>query len=240
MGRLAHWETKRRQPGKKNLELAALNSVGRPDTGYNFQHGVISPFGLIRSFSSLQQMNHSGGALASGSAQDLGKCGAAAQVAFNSRKAPDDRWGRFASDNFGRHLTFTPRLTPVPMDFERIEVNSTPPSPLLFSYDSFDLDERQKIVSPTKRMRTGGDTRRSKRQKIKTTRSTQHVPDQILQDPYDEIELPDTSRLPEDGYAEYVAAVEDGVAGFYAISDEIYVAQGWDGKSCCVKVGRNL
>ncbi len=122
------------------------------------------------------------------------------------------------------------------MELERIEVDTPPPSPVLFVDNSFDPDDIQEVISPRKRVKSSGNPRQPKRRKPDTARNPQQAPDHAFEHSYDPSELPDTDKPLEDGYARYVTAVKEGVAGFYALSVEIYVAQGWDNKLCCVKV----
>lgn len=130
------------------------------------------------------------------------------------------------------------------LEFERIEVDTPPPSPTLFADASLDLDDIQRVVSPTKRARSGGSSKRSKRQKKVATQCLQQVIEQVIdevvEDSYSPNELPLIEEVLKDGYAEYITEVASGVAGLYALSDELYVVQGWDDKLYRVKVSLGL
>lgn len=141
-------------------------------------------------------------------------------------------------------------------ELERIEVDTPPSSPLLFA-DSLDTRTIQEVASPTKRVRLStGKFGPSKRRKKGTVHSSRWEPDGVAPRPYsnneeylqvsevsaDEYtvyvaaEYPQVSEVSADGYTAYVAAVSQRLAGFYLLSDELYVVQGWDNKSNYVKV----
>lgn len=136
-------------------------------------------------------------------------------------------------------------------ELEGIEVDTPPASPVLFTDDFFDTPCVEEFASPTKRARVNSRFEQLKRQKKDTVRNSQRVPDEVIQqfDVPDEVaqqfyddneDVPQVSGVPTDGYTAYVAAVSGLLAGFYPLSDELYVVQGWDNKSNHVKVSLAL
>lgn len=126
-------------------------------------------------------------------------------------------------------------------ELERIEVDTPPPSPIPF-IDPFDTDITKGITSPTKRVRsTSGNPGPCKRRKKETACSPECERDEATLQPYDNNEeWLQTSEPSADNYTEFVAAVLERRAGFYPLSDELYIAQGWDNKSNYVKVSLDL
>lgn len=128
------------------------------------------------------------------------------------------------------------------LELETIEVDTPPPSPILF-VDSLDARVTQEIFSPTKRVRLdSGKTGPSKRRRKQDTfRRSRQEPDDVAPQPYsDNEEYPQANEAPPDGYTAYVTAVSQQLAGFYPLSDELYIAQGWDNKLNYVKVSLGL
>jgi hypothetical protein len=125
-------------------------------------------------------------------------------------------------------------------ELEKIEVDTPPPSPILF-VDSLDARLTQEVISPTKRERlSSGKTRPSKRRKKKKNivpHSPQR-PEEVVPQPHSNDE--EVSEAPADGYTAYVTAVSQQLAGFYPLSDELYIVQGWDNKTSFVKVSSSL
>lgn len=125
-------------------------------------------------------------------------------------------------------------------ELERVEVDTPPPSPILFS-GSFDTDIAQEIVSPSKRVRLNGGKPSKKRKRNNTVRISEYEPDGATLQPYcNDVEYPQADEVSTDGYTEYIAAVAGRRAGFHPLSDDLYIAQGWDDKSNYVKVSLNL
>lgn len=128
-----------------------------------------------------------------------------------------------------------------PPELERIEVDTPPASPIPFANDSFDPQCIEEFVSPTKRRRVNSRFGQTKRRKKNTPQSSRRVPDEVVQQTCnDNEELAQASEAPANGYTAYVAAVSEQLAGFYPLSDELYVVQGWDNKSSHVKVSSGL
>lgn len=117
---------------------------------------------------------------------------------------------------------------------ETIEVDTPPVSPILFADDSFDIPSIEGVTSPTKRVRSVGNVSRSKRQKTNSGPNFEHIVDELIapHETYDPTEEPPHSNeVVVDDYARYIIAVKDEVAGFYPLSDDLFIVQGWDDKS---------
>lgn len=123
-----------------------------------------------------------------------------------------------------------------------IEVDSPPPSPTSFADDSFDGPGVEEFTSPVKRTRPISNFTRSKKQKKSGTQSSEPADDITPQCGYDSngelpgIETPCTDSEQVIGYRKYVTVVEEEVAGFYPLSDDLFIVQAWDNKFHCVKV----
>ncbi len=118
------------------------------------------------------------------------------------------------------------------LKLKRIEVDTPPASPTRFDDDSFDVDFIQDITSPTKRARISGGSGPVKRRKKDAAQNSQKAPYEAY--------APDVGFCEDDvplsGYAMYVTAVAERLAGFYPLSNDIFVVQEWDNKTNCVKV----
>lgn len=126
-------------------------------------------------------------------------------------------------------------MAPLP-ELEVVEVDTPPCSPILFNDDSFDTPDLQQVASPVKRARSTRSIQRAKRQK--NDDAPYSTPVAGVQADYDYTrESPDFDEVVVDGYAGYVAAAKGQLAGFYPVSDDLYVVQGWDEKFSCVKAG---
>lgn len=126
-----------------------------------------------------------------------------------------------------------------PPELERIVVDTPPPSPISFADDSFDSIDTQGVVSPVKRTRIRGAVKHSKRRKKNNVPVIEpRLNDFVHDDGDDGIEvLPvDVDEAPKGGYAGYVVGVADRLAGFFPLSDDLFVVQGWDDKSNGAKV----
>jgi hypothetical protein len=123
---------------------------------------------------------------------------------------------------------------------ENIDVDTPPPSPVLFIDDSLDSFDTQEVVSPAKRTKTASVGRRStKRRKKDSVPIIEQRLEEFVQDSsgYDSgSELHPLDGGLADGYAGYVVAASEQLAGFYPLSRDLYVVQGWDNKLSCTKV----
>jgi hypothetical protein len=125
---------------------------------------------------------------------------------------------------------------------ETIEVDSPPFSPISFADDSFNAPSVEDVASPVKRTRSIGNFTRSKRQKKDDAPSFDQVSNIVPQYTHDadgelpDVEIPRVDDVSTVGYSQYIAAVEGKVAGFYPLSDDLFIVQGWDDKFHCVKV----
>lgn len=123
-----------------------------------------------------------------------------------------------------------------------IEVDSPPPSPTSFADDSFDGLSIEEFASPVKRIRSVSNFTRSKKQKKSTTQSSDPADDLTPQwgdDSDGELPGVEISRVDDEciiGYRKYVTAVKEEVAGFYPLSDDLFIVQAWDNKFHFVKV----
>lgn len=121
---------------------------------------------------------------------------------------------------------------------ENIDVNTPPPSPVSFADDSLDSFDAQEVVSPAKRAKTAGVGRRSKRRKKDNVPIVEQVQNEFVEDAYDSSsEPPPLDGGLTGGYAGYVVAAAAQFAGFYPLSQDLYVVQAWDNKLSCTKVG---
>lgn len=130
-----------------------------------------------------------------------------------------------------------------PPELEKMEVDTPPPSPTLV-YHSINTCSTQEIASPTKRVKSRGvrvGPPKKRRKEDTTDHRSQHKPDEAaLQPSCNNEECPRPHEVPVDGYTQYIAAVSGRLAGFYPLSDEIYIVQGWDDNSHYVKVSMDL
>lgn len=122
---------------------------------------------------------------------------------------------------------------------ESIDVDTPPASPVLFADDSFESFDAQEVISPAKRAKTAGVGvgRGSKRRKKDNVPIFEQGVNEFVQDPYDsgsEPHPPDEGLV--GGYTGYVLAATEQLAGFYPLSRDLYVVQGWDNKLGCTKV----
>lgn len=125
--------------------------------------------------------------------------------------------------------------------FETIKVNTPPASPtILFDSNSFDAHRTEQVTSPAKRKRVRSGFVQAKRRTSGTAQSPRQVVAEGTQPPNDNEVVPQASRVPVDGYAAYVELVSDEVAGFFPLSEDLYIVQGWDDKSNQVKVSLGL
>lgn len=128
-------------------------------------------------------------------------------------------------------------------ELEKIEVDTPPPSPILVCH-LINKSVTGDIASPTKRVKSSsGRVGPSKKQRKEdsTGRVSQHETDRdALQPSCDNEEYSQPSKVPVDGYTQYIAAVSGRLAGFYPLSDEIFIVQGWDNNSHYVKVSIDL
>lgn len=137
-------------------------------------------------------------------------------------------------------------------ELEAIEVDTPPCSPSLFTEDSFDAPDVHEVASPVKRARSTRVAQPSKRLKSHAAPcSVQMVDAQPNHDPSREAPYLDygtdldygadlnysVESIEEnpDKLDGYLAAVKANIAGFYPISDELYVVKGWDENLECVK-----
>ncbi len=119
-------------------------------------------------------------------------------------------------------------------NFEIIEVDSPPFSPISFADDSFDGPGVEEVTSPLKRARSIGKVKRSKRQKKIREPSFERVFDEVpTSDPTEEFSY--NTEAVVDSYARYTIAVEEKLAGFYPLLDDLFIVQGWDDKTHGVK-----
>lgn len=120
----------------------------------------------------------------------------------------------------------------IPEFNEAIEVNTPPISPVLFDEDSFGSPFVEEVPSPVKRVRLINNGRQSKRRKTDKSERVHSGPTQHDSS----MEAPHEDEVVVDDYTQYVAAVAEKRAGFYPLSKELFVVQGWDDKSSSVKV----
>ena len=114
-------------------------------------------------------------------------------------------------------------------DFEKIEVDTPPPSPVPFFDADIDVDIIPKVTSPVKRARSSLGNKGVKRQKKVAGDDTavRNEPDKCI--------LQETVPV-EDSYTTYVCAVAEKRVGFYMRSEGIYIVRGWDDKLHSAKV----
>ena len=121
-----------------------------------------------------------------------------------------------------------------------IEVNSPPPSPAPFVDSSFEAYDVDAIVSPTKRVQESrGQQKRCKRRRDNTL---------VVSNQYDPIDFVDIGLsvhsaehdLPEPVFNAYMVAVKEKRAGLFHLSAGLFIAQGWDSKSDCIKVSLSI
>lgn len=119
---------------------------------------------------------------------------------------------------------------------EVIGVDTPPCSPVLFNDDSFDIPDIHEVVSPMKRARSTKTApgRKSKRRKNGNLPPSTHAGEVEPVDDFCESHIFDEEVA--EGYAGYIDSVKEQVAGFFPVSDDLYVVQGWDEKFSCVKV----
>lgn len=135
-----------------------------------------------------------------------------------------------------KKLAFKLMATTPELETITIEVDSPPISPILFSYDSFDPPDVEEAASPIKRVRLAGNVRQSKRRK-RGDMPRFEVQDEVAQHGFSSSgQVSRNDEVAMDDYARYVDAVVEKRAGFYPVSNELFVVQGWDDKSGCVKV----
>ncbi len=136
---------------------------------------------------------------------------------------------------------------------ERIEVDTPPPSPVLFTDDLCDLLETQEVISPIKRVRTKGGVTHPKRRKTDNVSAPildlrLNKPEPVTEDRLNEPALDEDSYgltsefypVGEEfvrGYDGYIVAMAEQLVGFYPLSSDLYVVQGWDERSNCIRVG---
>ena len=114
-------------------------------------------------------------------------------------------------------------------DFEKIDVDTPPPSPVPFLDAYIDVDIIPKVTSPVKRARSSLGTKGAKRRKkvAGDDITVRNEPDKFV--------LQETEPV-EDSYTAYVCAVAEKRAGFYMRSEGMYVVRGWDDKLHSAKV----
>jgi hypothetical protein len=126
-----------------------------------------------------------------------------------------------------------------PPELERIIVDTPPPSPISFTEDSFDSIETQEVVSPVKKVKRArtGPVNQSKRRKKNDAPIFEPGLNDSVQEFYDSSNEPLVfDEAPLGGYPAYVVGVVERLAGFYPLSHDLYVVQGWDDKLNCAKV----
>lgn len=123
----------------------------------------------------------------------------------------------------------------LPLELERIEVDTPPASPVSFADDSFDSIDTAEVVSPVKRVRASGGSREPKKRQRNDRTATEPRVDEFVQNTSSDEFYPLEQAL-VGGYASYVVEVGDQVAGFFPLSSDLFVVQGWDEKLSCTKV----
>lgn len=124
------------------------------------------------------------------------------------------------------------------LEIESFDIDTPPPSPVLFAEDCFDTVSTRTKASPVKRTRVMTRVRPPKRQRIEKVPDFGHEESEFVLDSFNSNDEPclEAQVVDVDGYGAYIEAVAGEFAGYFPHSLDLFVVQGWDVKSNCTKV----